>query len=97
MDINGAALAEVVAMPLTPLAVKLCKGGGEAHAPHIIYMPKGRGKISPLLAAILADKAVKQIIDSGIGLIQKSDEVVFHHCLGLGVQPPLPVQCFHFA
>ena len=84
MDINGAALAEVIAMPSAPLVVTLGKGG-ETHTSHTVYMPKGRGKIHPFLAAILADRAVKQGIDTGIGLTQKSDEVVFHHRLGLGV------------
>ena len=41
MDLNGFALAEVVAMPFTPLAVTLGKGS-EAHVPHTVHMPKGR-------------------------------------------------------
>ena len=96
MDFNGSALAEVVAIPLAPLAVTLGKGG-EAHVPHTVHVPKGRGKVHPFLAAVLADRAVKQVIDTGIGLIQKSNEVVLHHRLCLGVQTLLPVQCFQLS
>ena len=93
MDVNSAALAEVVAMPFAPLAVTLGKGG-EAHVSHTVHMPKGRGKVHPFLAAVLTDRAVKKGIDAGIGLVQEGDEVVLHHRLGLRVQPLLPVQRF---
>ena len=84
MDFNNSALAEVVTVPLTPFLVSLGKSN-KAHIPHTVHMPKSRGKIHPFLAAILADRAVKQIVDSGIGLVQKGDEVVLHHRLGFGV------------
>ena len=58
VDLNGFALAEVVAMPFTPLTVTLGKGS-EAHVSHTVHMPKGRGKVHPLLAAVLTDRAVK--------------------------------------
>ena len=58
VDLNGFALAEVVAMPFTPLAVTLGKGS-EAHVPHAVHMPKGRGKVHPLLRPILTDGTVK--------------------------------------
>ena len=57
-------------------------------------MPKDRGKVHPFLAAVPADRAVKQVVNAGISLVQKGDEIVFHHCLGLGIQPLLPVQRF---
>ena len=80
-------------MPLAPLAVALGKGS-RAHASHTVHMPKSRGKIHPLLAAVLADRAVKQAVDFGIGLVKEGDEVVFHHRFSLGVQTLLPVQRF---
>ncbi len=43
MDLNGFALAEVVAMPFTPLAVTLGKGS-EAHVPHTVHIPKAVAK-----------------------------------------------------
>ena len=43
---------------------------------------------------ILSDRAVEQGVHTGIGLVQKSDEVVFHCRLRLGVQTALPVQRF---
>ena len=93
MDLNGTALAEVVAMPLAPLTVTLGKGC-KVHASHTVHMPKSRGKVHPFLAAVLADRAVEQVVDAGIGLVKKGDEVVLHHRLGLGVQALLPVQRF---
>ena len=80
-------------MPFAPLAVTLGKGS-EAHVPHTAHVPKGRGKVHPLLASILTDGTVKEGVDTGIGLVQEGDEVVFHHRLGLGVQALLPVQRF---
>ena len=80
-------------MSFAPLAVTLGKGG-EAHASHTVHMPKGCGKVHPLLAAILTDRAVEQVVDTGIGLIQEGDEVVFHHRFSLGVQALLPIQRF---
>ena len=91
VDLNGPTRARVVAMPFASLAVTPSKGS-EAHAPHTVHMPKGCGKVHPLLAGILADRAVKQGVDTGIGLVQKSDEIVLHH--HLGVQTLLPVQRF---
>ena len=45
-------------------------------------------------AAVLTDGAVKEGVDTGIGLIQRGDEVVLHHRPGFGVQTMLPVQRF---
>ena len=64
VDRNGAALAEIVAMPFAPLAVTLGKGS-EAHTSHAVHMPKGCGEVHLLLTTILTDGAVKQGVDAG--------------------------------
>ena len=57
-------------------------------------MPERRNKVHPLLRPILTDGAVKKGVDTGIGLVKKGDEVVFHHRLGLGIQSLQSVQRF---
>ena len=93
MNLSGLIAAEVIAVPLTPFAVAL-RECGQAHTPYAVHMPEGRNKIHPFLRPILADRAVKEGVHTGIGLVQKSDEVVFHHCLCFGIQITLPVQRF---
>lgn len=96
VDFSSSALVEIVAIPLAPLVVTLGKGG-KAHIPYTVHMPKSRGKVHPFLTAVLADRAAKPRVDAEISLLQKSDAVVLHHRLGLGVQTLLPVQRFQLS
>ena len=93
MDFSGLPAAEVIAMPLAPLLVTLSECG-EAQAPHTVQMPKGRGKVHPLLAAVLTGGAGEKGVDTGKGLIQQGNQVVLHGDLGLRVQAILPVHGF---
>ena len=57
-------------------------------------MPVGVDKVHPFLAAVTAGRTVKEFIGSGIGLIQKGNEVVFHGSFLVHIKTELPVHCF---
>ena len=57
-------------------------------------MPVGVDKVHPFLGAVTAGRAVKEVIGSGIGLIQKGNEIVFHGSFLIHVETELPVHCF---
>ena len=54
-------------------------------------MPVCIDKVHPFLAAVTAYRAGKEVIGAGIGLVEKSNEVVLHGCLLIHVEPELPV------
>ena len=90
VDFLGPARPGLIPVLPAPLDVPLHEGG-LAHAPHAVHVPERCGKIHPFLCPVLPHRAVEQ---GGIGLIQKGDEVVLHHRLGLSVEAALPVQRF---
>ena len=57
-------------------------------------MPVCIDKVHPFLAAVTAYRAGKEVIGAGIGLVEKSNEVVLHGCLLIHVEPELPVHGF---
>lgn len=81
MDLSGSALTEIVAMSLRSRLVSLNKRGG-THALHTICMLEGSDKVQPLLALDLTNRAVKEVVNTWMGLVKKGDEVVCHHRLG---------------
>lgn len=93
MNLSGFSGIEIVAMPFAPLSVTLCKSA-LAQSPHTVHMPKGRGEIHPLLAPIRADRAVKEGVHTGIGLVEQGNQVVLESDLVFGVQTILPVHAF---
>lgn len=57
-------------------------------------MPVGVDKIHPFLGAVTAGRAVKEVIGSGIDLIQKGNKIVFHGSFLIHIETKLPVHCF---
>ena len=52
------------------------------------------GSVSYTHLAVTAGRAVKEVIGSGIGLIQKGNEVVFHSSFLIHIKTKLPIHCF---
>ena len=57
-------------------------------------MPVGIDKVYPFLAAVTAGRTVKEVVGTGIGLIQKANEVVFHGSFLIHIETELTVHCF---
>ena len=57
-------------------------------------MPVGIDKIHPLLAAIAARGAVKEVISARIGLVKEGNEVVFHGGFLFHIEAELPIHGF---
>ena len=93
MNFSSFCGAKLVAVAFAPLAVAL----GESrltHAAHTVQMPKRRNKIHPLLTPVGTDGAVKEGVDTGLGLVKQGNEIVFESSLILSVQAILPVHGF---
>ena len=67
---------EDIAVLLTESRVTLFKGI-EAEFSDTVHMPERIRKIDPFLASVSTYRGIKQIVDSGVCLIQKSDQVGF--------------------
>ena len=76
-----------------PLLVMLRKGL-QRLAAYTVHMPVGIDKVHLFLGVVTAGRAVKEVIGSGIGLIQKGNEVVFHGSFLVHIETELPVHCF---
>ena len=61
---------------------------------YTVHMSVGVDKIQPFLGAVTAGRAVKEVIGTGIGLIQKGNEVVFRSSFQVHIKTKLPIQCF---
>ena len=57
-------------------------------------MPVGINKVHPLLGAVASCGAVEEGIGTGECLVKKTDEVVLHSSLKLGVVTELAVHSF---
>ena len=84
---------KVVAVPMTPLAVTLCKGR-KAHSADIIDVPKRTDIIHPFLRAVRSGGAFKIGVGTGIDLIDEGDEIVLAGRLLLHAEGKLPIQGF---
>lgn len=85
--------AELITVSLAPLAVTLGKSVQTAAA-NAINMPEVMGEINPLLRAVTAHRAVKQLADTGKRLFLKCDEVVCGSGFLLNGQLKLTVHSF---
>lgn len=83
----------MITVSFAPLLVMLRKGL-QRLAAYTVHMPVGVDKIHPFLGAVTAGRTVKEVIGSGIGLIQKGNEVVFHGSFLVHIETELPVHCF---
>ena len=83
----------MITVSFAPLLVMLRKGL-QRLAAYTVHMPVGVDKIHPFLGAVTASRTVKEVIGSGIGLIQKGNEVVFHGSFLVHIETELPVHCF---
>lgn len=56
----------------------MLRKGLQRLAAYTVHMPVGVDKVHLFLGAVTAGRAVKEVIGTGIGLIQKGNEIVFH-------------------
>src|SRR5699024_3521325 len=84
---------KVITVAFAPLLVMFRKGL-QRLAAYTVHMPVGVDKIHPFLGAITAGRAVKEVIGSGIGLIQKGNDVLFHSSFLVHIKAELPIHCF---
>ena len=66
-------------------------------AAYTVHMPVGIDKVHPFLSAVTAGRTVKEVIGTGIGLIQKGNKIVFHGSFLVHIETELPVHCFELA
>lgn len=83
----------MITVSFAPLLVMLRKGL-QRLAAYTVHMPVGVDKIHSFLGAVTAGRTVKEVIGSGIGLIQKGNEVVFHGSFLVHIETELPIHCF---
>ena len=57
-------------------------------------MPVGADKIHPLLAAVAAGGAVKEVVGARKGLVEKRNEIILHRGLLIHVEAKLSVHGF---
>lgn len=84
---------EDIAMMQAEVPVTLCEGF-QADLPDTVHMPKGVDVIDPFLAPVGTDGAGKQIICTGIGQVQKGDQIVLQCNLLLHEEVELRIQRF---